>query len=557
MFGTIRKHQTWLWAVIITLTVISFVVYFSPVSRMNTGYARQSGGRGSINGEKISEQMFQDAWREWDLHTFLHSGQWLDHDRKRNPQEIETQVYQWLLIIQKQEQAGVHVSDVDTAETARNILLQALGRDASPQLVIQRVFQPKGYGAADLERYVRHFIGLNELVRTVGVSGSLVTSQEAQQIYEREHQELATEAVMFPASNYVAGVIATPDQISQYYSNRAGSVYAIPERVVVDYVKFNVTNFLPQAQAELSTNLNEAVESTYQQIGTNGVPGTKTPEEAKAKIREQLIRRQGLMNAAGKAKEFYQTLAAMDPVRAENLRIVASSNGVPVSVSAPFDAQEGPKDLEVPADFTKVAFGLSPEEPFSQPMGATDGIYIIALNKRLPHEIPPLDQVRTRVVADYKHGQAMGLARQAASAFTTTWTNASAQGKAFTNICAEAKVKPVELPPFSLTTQKLPEIEDQVGLTQLKQAGFGTQPGKISPVLQATDGFFVLHVKEKLPVDQAKMLADMPNFVNSVRRGRQQEAFDAWIQRESQRGLQNTPIFQRPPPNMGSAASKS
>jgi hypothetical protein len=263
------------------------------------------------------------------------------------------------------------------------------------------------------------------------------------------------------------------------------------------------------------------------------------------------------VDAAGKAKEFYQALAAMDPARAENLRIVAGSNGLPVAVSAPFDAQEGPKDLEVPADFSKVAFGLSAEEPFSQPLGAPDGIYIIALNKRLPREIPPLEQVRARVVADYKHGQAMGLARQAASTFCMTWTNASAQGKAFTNICAEAKVNPLPLPPFSLTTQKLPEIEDQIALNQLKQAGFSTLPGKISPAQQASDGFFVLYVKAKLPVDQAKMQADLPNFVNSVRRGRQQEAFDEWLRRESERGLRETPIFQPPPPNMGSAASKS
>jgi hypothetical protein len=557
MFGTIRKHQTWLWAVIITLTVISFVVYFSPYSRMNSGYGRESGGRGTINGEKVTEQMYHDAVKEWDLHTFLHSGKWLNEDRKRDEKVTEQQIYQWMLIVQKEEQYGIHVSDADTAEMARMILLQALGREGSPQLFIQRGLQPRGYRAADLERYIRHFVGLNELINTVGVGGRLVTPQEAQQIYEREHQELATEAVLFPASNYVAGVIVTPEQISQYYSNRAGSVYAVPERVVVDYVKFNITNFLPQAQTEMSTNINEAVESTYVQLGTNGVPGTKTPEEAKAKIREQLLRRQALVDAAGKAKEFYQALSSIEHPRAENLRMVASSNGLPVAVSAPFDAQEGPKELEVPADFTKVAFSLSEEEPFSQPMGAQDGIYVIAINKHLPREIPPLDQVRSRVVADYKHGQAMGLARQAASAFCTTWTNGSVQGKAFTNICAEANAKPLQLPPFSLTTQKLPEIEDQVSLTQLKQAGFGTPPGKISPALQASDGFFVLYVKAKLPVDQAKMQADLPTFVNSVRRGRQQEAFDEWLRHESERGLRNTPIFQRPPSNMGSAASKS
>lgn len=557
MFGTIRKHQTWLWAVIITLTVISFVVYFSPYSRMNTGYSRQYSGYGSINGEKVTDQQYRDAYREWDLHTFLHSGHWLDQDHKRDEKEIQMQIYQWLLLIQKQEQYGIHVSDADTVEMARQMLLQTLGRDASPQLFIQRALQPRGYGAADLQRYIRHFVGLNELIKTVGVAGSLVTPQEAQELYQRENQQLATEAVFFSTSNHLASVVVTPDQISQYYSNRAGSVYAVPERVVVDYVKFNVTNFMAQAQTDLGTNFNETVESTFQQVGTNGVPGAKTPEEAKAKIREQLLRRQALVDAAGKAKEFYQTLSSMDPPRPENLKIVASSNGVPVSVSAPFDAQEGPKDLEVPAEFSKVAFALSPDEPFSQPIAAPDGIYIITLNKRLPREIPPLDEVRTRVVADYKHGQAMSMARQTASAFYAAWTNAVAVGKPFTNVCAEANVKPVDLPPFSLSTQKLPEVEDRVSLTQLKQAAFSTLPGKLSQPLQAIDGFFVLYVKAKLPVDPAKMNAELPTFVNNVRRGRQQEVFDEWMRHEMDRGLRDTPIFRQPPPNLGSAPSKT
>lgn len=557
MFGTIRKHQTWLWAVIITLTVISFVIYFNPSSRMNSGFSRQYSGYGSINGEKITEQQYQDAYREWDLHTFLRSGRWLEQEQKRDDKETQQQIYQWLLIIQKQEQYGIHISDADTVEAARHMLLQTLGREASPQAFIQRILQPHhGYGAADLERYVRHFVGLQELINTVGVGGRLVTPQETQELYERENQQLATEAVFFSASNHLGNVVVTPDQILQYYTNRASSVYAVPERVVVDYVKFNVTNFMAQAQTDMGTNFNETVESTFQQVGINGVPGAKTPEEAKAKIREQLLRRQALVDAAGKAKEFYQTLSSMDPPRPENLKIVAGSNGVPVLVSAPFDAQEGPKDLEVPADFTKVAFALSPEEPFSQPMGAPDGIYIIALNKRLPREIPPLDEVRARVVADYKHGQAMVMVRQTASAFYAAWTNAVAVGKPFTNVCAEANVKPVDLPPFSLSTQKLPEVEERVSLTQLKQAAFSTMPGKLSQPMQATDGFFVLYVKAKLPVDQEKMKAELPAFANNVRRGRAQEVFDEWFRHEMERGLRDTPL-NRPPPNLGAAPSKT
>ena len=58
MFGTIRKHQTWLWGIIIVGTVVSFVIYFSPNARFG-----MSGGRrnsiGSVDGQSITPQQVQ------------------------------------------------------------------------------------------------------------------------------------------------------------------------------------------------------------------------------------------------------------------------------------------------------------------------------------------------------------------------------------------------------------------------------------------------------------------------------------------------------------------
>ena len=73
MFGTIRRHQTWLWAVIITLTIISFVIFFSPYSKMNNS-GRRAGNYGAINGQRVTDLQYANAYREVDLHTFLMSG---------------------------------------------------------------------------------------------------------------------------------------------------------------------------------------------------------------------------------------------------------------------------------------------------------------------------------------------------------------------------------------------------------------------------------------------------------------------------------------------------
>src|SRR5579864_598784 len=121
MFGTIRRHQTWLWAVIITLTVISFVIYFSPYSKMNSGGGRGPANLGSINGERITEEQLANAQREMFLQYFFHNGRWPDEPTADQLRQQEA--YKWLLMIQKQDQFGIHVSDGDAAETAKRLLI--------------------------------------------------------------------------------------------------------------------------------------------------------------------------------------------------------------------------------------------------------------------------------------------------------------------------------------------------------------------------------------------------------------------------------------------------
>src|SRR5258708_4057057 len=144
MFGTIRKHQNWLWAVIITLTIISFVIFFSPYSKMNSG-VRRSGTSASINGQRVTDQQYLDAWREVDLAHFLMTGRWMHDDRKDSRSDPEREVYQWLLLVQKQEQLGIHVGDDAAAQTGQQ-MVHAFERQGitSPSLFIQKVLQPNG-----------------------------------------------------------------------------------------------------------------------------------------------------------------------------------------------------------------------------------------------------------------------------------------------------------------------------------------------------------------------------------------------------------------------------
>ena len=545
MFGTIRKHQTWLWAVIITVIIISFVIFFSPYSKMND--SRQVAANwGSINGEKVTQEEYVKAYKEICLRAFFMTGNWPDDEARKQGGDVERESFQWLLLKQKQKELGIHISTDAVAQGARAMISQFQRSGiTSPEMFINLVLKPRGYEVEDLERFVRHYMGLEELIATVGLGGKLVTPQEIRDLYKRENEQLETAAVFFSASNYLASVSVAPDAVMQFYTNRQAG-YRIPDRVQVSYVRFDLPNFLAEATQDLAkmTNLDLQIDEMYKQGGTNFLREWKaqTPEEARRNIRVDTLRKLQMQGARKKALEFATPLFDVDPVRMDNLDKLAKEKGLTVQITEPFDQRDGPSELAVGQDFAAKAFARTPVEPFAGPIVGMDGVYVIAFNKKIPSEIPALDKIRARVEKDYQLGQAQDLARKAGLVFYPTLTNGLAQGKTVAALCADAKLQLVDLPPISLSTRELEQVSEHLPLNQFKQLAFGTTVGKVSPFQMTTAGGVIVYVKSKLPLDEAKMITALPTFANAVRQNRQNEAFNSWFRKEAEKGLRDTPL---------------
>ena len=445
----------------------------------------------------------------------------------RDSAAMQVEAYKRLLLIRKQQELGVQISTEAAAGFARRILGQTSLDD-----FVEKVLKPQGLDAADFDHFLRHELGIQQLIMTAGLSGKLVAPQEAETLYREEHQDLASSMAMFSASNYLAQVAVLPQALSQFYSNGMAN-YRLPERVQVSYVKFDVTNYLAAARASL-TNLDAMVDENVQHMGTNLYHNTKTPEESKAAVREDLLRRAALLDARKAAGEFAEELDQMQPRRAANLAELAGKKGLAVLTTAPFDSENGPLDFNAPASFAQQAFRLTDDDPFTGSIIGEDGVYVLALKQRFPSEIPALKTIEARVTADFRHAQALQPpSRRTPFKFSNSLTNGLAQGKTFAALAAEAGVKPTPLPPFSLSTRTLPpELEDQVSLSQLKQVAFVTPPGKASPPERARDGAFVLHVEKQLPVDEAELKKELPGFLAYMRQSRQNDAFNQWFVRQ-------------------------
>jgi hypothetical protein len=552
MFRFFRKHS-WILIVTLSLTIISFVFFFSPSSRMGGG-GNAAGDLGSISGQKVTPAAYIGVQHEVYIFHLLNYGAWPDKDPNFSREDLERQIYIRLMLIQKADDLGIQAGDDAVATAANGILhspelirtLRLNGESVPLDTFVKQFLQSEGLDATDFENFVQHELVIEQLQKATGLTGELVTPQEAVMVYRRKHQELSAQIVFFSASNYLSQVAVTPAAAAQFYTNYLAA-YRLPDRVQVSYVEFNITNFLAQSKVEWAkTNFDEQVDAVYDRYGAQAFPEEKTPEAAKSKIREILIRQRAVAAARARADEFANAVFDIDPAKPENLATVAKQKGLAVHVTAPFDSQYGPAEFTAPEGFTKIAFGLSPDEPFSSPIVGPDGVYVIAFARQLPSEIPPLEQIRARVTQDFQLHTATLLAQRAGTNFVYTLEISMAAGSSFASACVAAGLKPEILPPFSLSTKELPELADRAELSQLKQAAFTTPVGRAGGFQETDSGGYIVFVQSQLPVDETRMDSDLPQFTATLRQQRQNEAFNEWLMREANRSLKETPIFRQP-----------
>jgi SurA N-terminal domain/PPIC-type PPIASE domain len=547
MIGSIRKHSAWLWWLIAGLTIASFVVFMGSGPARNGGSTRAVGDYGTIYGHAVTAAEFARAQREFYIYYWMRNGQWPNKGAGVSADEMERETYIRLLLSQKAAKLGIAIGE-DSLVTAASEFLRSLGRNGQSvpmDKFAEQVLTPEGLTVADLQNFLRDELVVQQMIQSLGLAGALVTPQDAGLIYDRENQEVSAQAVFFSASNYLAQVAVTPTAVAQFYTNYMAA-YREPDRVQVNYVVFELSNQLAAAELKIGkTNLDAQVESLFAQHGMETVPGAKTPDEEKGKIRDALIKQEAAAAVRKLANDFANALYAVEPAKPENLATLAKQKGLTLRTTAPFAANAGPEEFTASAAFVKAAFELTPDEPLAGPLAGADGYYLIALANRLPSAIPSLDEIRSRVTQDFQNRTAVALAQSAGSNFYYTATMKLAAGQSFAKTAIAAGQSPLVLPAFSLSTTELPEIEGRASIGQIKQAAFTSAVGHPSPFVATADGGFVLFVQELLPVNQQLKNQALPQFIGQVRRARQNEAFNLWLQGEANRELRNTPFFQK------------
>ena len=139
----------------------------------------------------------------------------------------------------------------------------------------------------------------------------------------------------------------------------------------------------------------------------------------------------------------------------------------------------------------------------------------------------------------------LALAHKAGTNFYANVSVQMAAGKSFTQSAVAAGHAPTILSPFSRSSTEVSEAAGHAEISELKQAAFSTAAGQLSRFTPNADGGFVLYVQKFEAGDATKKTAELPQVVSQIRRGRQNEAFNIWVNNEAVRELSKIPALQK------------
>ena len=551
MFASIRRHQKWLMGVIMTLTIISFVILMDPSYSGRKGGGRLGrGGKatvGQINDRDISTDEFVQAYHEAIIRFRLYTGRWPEQDEtSRQMFDPDRAVQERLLLLEKLRELRVEVSEAAAADWIAGVFRDRDSSKFSPEVYrrfVQTELPRARLAEGDFLSFARHEAGIQHVLSLAGLSGALITPREVEALCRRENEQVNTEVVLFSASNHLASVTATPDSLMAFYTNNAAR-YRVPERVQVSYVKFDTTNFLAEADQQMTqlTNLSQRLDAEYQQRGQDFFRDADgrmmTRDAAFEKMRGELHEALATVAAQRKAITFAGQLNELyekDPNQLDHLERLAATNGLPAAVTEPFTRFAGPAGLKVLDTFAEAAFTLSTNQPmFLEPVVGEDAVYILGYKQRFASENPPFESVRERVNTEYRQMEATRLAQAAGRTFHAARTNGLAQQKTFEAICAEEKLTPIKLSPFSLSTRSVPELGGRVDLSLIKDHALTLSPGQVSDFVTTRDGGLVVQLVSRQPMDEARLKTELPAFLERARQNQQRQALVEWSRRETE-----------------------
>jgi peptidyl-prolyl cis-trans isomerase D len=334
-----------------------------------------------------------------------------------------------------------------------------------------------------------------------------VSDEEALRAFKKQHDKVDLLFASISPSDVRSEIKLTDKDLSTYLQNHQDQ-FRIPERISISYVMVasdKVAAGISVSSDETQTFYSKNIDR-YQEKG-NILPFDKVKERVAADALK--------FKAANKAYELAAE-ALNKNLKSADLNGAARMLGLKIEKTPLFTAQQPPAALAGETELIQRAFILKTGE-LGGPVETKKGVYLFTINEKKPAEVPPLEQIRTKVEKLAADDGARELARKKADDELAL----IAKGK------TPAGLRDTGPFPYSATAE-IPGIGKS---PEIMEAAFDLT--KASPVAKAPiksgENWYVIKLKNRLEADTSDFQKTKEQIKQSMLPAKQQEAVANWV----------------------------
>lgn len=421
----------------------------------------------SVNGEEISLEEFYTSWQQAaENYRQIYGKQFSPEMVRDLSRPVLESLIQKKILLQEARRRNIQVHDEEIRKKIESYpVFQREGKfDRNLYLDVLSYYR---FLPTQFEQTVQQNFILERLENLIRDSVK-ISDREIWDEYVRENEEIRVSYIYFLISRFRETVKVSEEEISNYYKNNQEE-FRIPERVRARHILIS--------------------------SGPDDTPEART--KARQKAEDVLAQLKKGVDFADLARKYSD-----DPAS----RAKGGDLGY-------FSRQ----DMELA--FVEAAFALKEPGEISEVVETSFGYHIIQLLEKKPTEIPPLENVREQIFNRLLNEQAR-LATQTRA--TEIWQQIKT-GRSFEKAALDNGGL-IDSGYFKYATA----LKNLGFARGFKDTAFALKIGEIGPVVEVSDGFCLIRLEDRHPVDEKKFQQERGRLKEVLRQQREYFLYQEW-----------------------------
>lgn len=421
-------------------------------------------GRGhvaEVAGQKISTMEFSNRVQVAMRNAGMDS---VSAARSGLPRQILEEEINARLYAQAAHDAGLRISDAAVAVQLKELIKPLLSAGMGEDLALQRVLQSQGMSEAMLVRTMKKDMATENLLKAV-LYGTAAPEQMVQDALKYRNEE--RKGYYFKITSADIPDIEKPsDEVLKKYYDTVAEQYALPE-----YRTFSIAVLNAKTIASEISVSDDEIQMFYEER----ISDFREPEERMVShiIFEDEQTAKDVLNAVNEDGVSLKDAAA--DIAADAHTVVAA---------------ESYTRNTIPVELMDTAFSAQPDTP-AGPVKSPFGWHIVVVENIVPQKTKPLSEVKEMLATEIRENKTYETLYEVSNDVD----DLLAGGSTLDEASREIGFGILKAPPVDMAGQ-MPSGErlklDVPELAKVLESGFDLNEGDVSPMIETTDGAFVV-----------------------------------------------------------------